>query len=193
MRLRHTSRRADNDSLHRPEQTCPRVRRVRSFGLLLTALLLTGCGGAGVELIDVAGVVTLDDKPLPKALIIFTPVASDSGSGRPSIAETDANGAYKLEYSTEHSGVRPGQYRVTISTYREQTMDNLERVTPRAPELVPEVYNTKSTLTADVKAGASFDFALKSSEGPVVQPDAPRKTGSVTPSRSGQSPAAARS
>jgi hypothetical protein len=145
---------------------------VVACGLVL--VLATGCGGPGVDLVDVEGHVTLDGKPLPEATIIFTSATPESGTSRPSMAQTDDSGWYQLQYSTEHSGVRPGKYRVTITTFRPQSLDSLEKVIPRLPELVPETYNSKSTLEIDVKEGATFDFELKS-DAPVVQPDAPRR------------------
>ncbi|WP_437206898.1 carboxypeptidase-like regulatory domain-containing protein [Planctomicrobium sp. SH664] len=138
----------------------------------LFAVLLAGCGGAGVPLTDVSGVVTLDGKPLPKATIQFMRVDENGqGISRPSVATTDSSGRYKMQYSTQHHGVPPGTYRVTISTFKSESLDNQERVIPREPELVPEVYNTKSELRADVSKRTTMDFDLKSDAGPIVQPD----------------------
>lgn len=148
------------------------VRTTRVLSLALAALA-AGCGGASVELIDVEGVVTLDGKPLPDATVVMTSLTPESGTARPSMAQTNSNGWYRMQYSTEHSGVRPGKYRVSVTTFRPQSLDNLENVIPRLPELVPEEYNSKSTLELDVQEGAKFDISLKSG-GTVVQPDARR-------------------
>jgi hypothetical protein len=124
----------------------------------------------------VNGTVTLDGKPLSDAIVQFT-AASYEGKGyaRPAMGRTDSSGRYQVEYSTALTGTKPGVYRVSVSTFWPATLDNTEKVIPGSPEKVPEVYNSKSTLTADVKEdGQRFDFDLKSDAGKIVQPDAPR-------------------
>lgn len=147
----------------------------KGSGLGLGAWMLitgVGCNSAGVDLARVSGTVTLDGKPLPEATVSFYEENSEAGQGRPSIAMTDSNGRYVMQYSTSFPGVRPGKYRVTISTFRAPHLDSEENVIPRVAEVVPEVYNTKSTLTADVDKGSmTLDFDLDSSAGAVTQAD----------------------
>ncbi len=146
----------------------------RRLLLLVSGLWgFSGCFGGGnvPDLAEVTGTVTLDGKPLPNASVVFLPVVQDQEESRPASGTTDESGGYTLEYSTSESGARPGSYRVSISTYRPEGEDWDGNHTPGAPETVPNVYNTQTTLTADVKVdGPPIDFPLKSDAGPVVQP-----------------------
>jgi len=111
------------------------------------------CSNSGPELADVAGVVTLDGKPLAKAMVSFKPQR-----GRPSLAETDDAGHYKLSYRLGDAGARLGPHRVSISTYR-QADNYLYKKT--VPERVPPKYNRDTTLQAEVKSGSNtLDFNL---------------------------------
>jgi hypothetical protein len=115
-------------------------------------LLLAGCHSDEVELAEVGGRVTLDGKPLPDALVKFTPLAG----GRSSSDLTDSDGRYTLVYSARDSGALVGPHKVTISTGDPEN--------PKAkPELVPARYNAKSAEMRDVEPGANeFDLELQS-------------------------------
>jgi hypothetical protein len=130
------------------------ARSARASGLLaVLAILLAvpGCRHSGPELGVVSGTVTLDGAPLADADVYF-----DSGHGRPSGGGTDANGVYRLVYTKAREGALLGVQKVRIST-RRPTVGGF------TPERVPAVYNTQSTLTAEVKPGGNtIDFPLKS-------------------------------
>ena len=76
-----------------------------SFSLVLLVTLI-GCGGDSdlPDLGSVTGTVTLDGKPLPNATVEFTPV----DGGRPSVAMTEDDGEYELEYTPGNFGATPG-------------------------------------------------------------------------------------
>jgi hypothetical protein len=88
----------------------------RTYGVLasLTAMLLiiAGCSD-GPALVPVAGIVTLDGKPLEGATLSFVPLP-----GNPiSTAGTDATGPagnFKMTYDGR-SGLAPGKYAVSVS------------------------------------------------------------------------------
>ena len=128
--------------------------KTKSHAVVCLALLFTaGCGG-NPNLGQVTGTVTLDGKALPDASILFTP---DSG-GATSYGKTDSSGHYRMMFSNTEAGAWVGKNRVII-----RTGDVLPDNSGRIPELVPSVYNSKSTLTEDVKAGANtIDFKLDS-------------------------------
>lgn len=125
---------------------------------IFTLFIATGCGDGGgsdqPDLGTVTGVVTMDGKPLANVTVVFTPTA-----GRPSNAKTDAAGNYELGYLRDTRGAVIGSHQVSISTPQEN---------PTPPgqvykDPIPAKYNTKTTLTADVKEGANtFDFQLES-------------------------------
>lgn len=143
--------------------------------MLTLGVGMLGCGRRD-GLVDVQGTVTLDGKPLPDAIVQFTASSSAEGRSRPAVGRTNSSGRYYLEYSTGVTGTRPGNYKVTISTFWPASLTSEEKVIPGNPEKVPNVYNSKSTLTADVaEDGADVNFELKSDAGPVVQPDAPQR------------------
>ena len=81
-----------------------------STGAFVVALLvMVGCG-SGRDMAPVSGVVTVDDKPLAKAGITFTPVAG----GRPAWATTDEQGRFELSTLEQGDGALVGEHVVTI-------------------------------------------------------------------------------
>ncbi|WP_437185896.1 carboxypeptidase-like regulatory domain-containing protein [Planctomicrobium sp. SH668] len=127
--------------------------------LLLLASLALGCSQKNDDLATVTGTVTLDSAPLKDAFIVFTPVQS----GTTSYGKTDAQGKYAMVFSESQSGAWLGENKVQISTADVGGGDR-----PGAAELVPDVYNKKTTLSATVeKRHNEFHFALKSKEGKI--------------------------
>ncbi len=127
-------------------------------GFLLIICLEVGCGSDGPEIARVQGTVTMDDKPLPAAIVVFVP-----NGGRPSVSETDSNGKYVLEFSGGRKGAIPGTNRVEINTARlayEKDGKNF----PAVKESVPAKYNRLTTLEFNVEQGKNnvANFALKS-------------------------------
>jgi hypothetical protein len=108
-----------------------------------------GCGKSDQpDLGMVRGRVTLDEKPLANVTVSFRPL----GGGRQSCGDTDANGHYELIYLRDIRGAKLGKHRVTIGP-----SDLVQSPKKR----LPERYNSKTTLEANVQAGDNqFDFAL---------------------------------
>lgn len=128
-----------------------------TFHIALALSFFSLTVGCDKGLSGVSGRVTLDGKPLPGAHVEFTPL-----SGRPSMGKTDTEGHYKLEYSTSKSGVEPGEHTVRIGTYEEESFD-MKTGEPVAEiaEIVPQKYNSETTLTEQVKPGKnSINFKL---------------------------------
>jgi len=133
-----------------------------SAGFVIAICLLAGCGGeAGPKIFPVTGQVTLDGKPLVKAMVQFRPV-----DGRSSYAETDAEGRFTLSYSARQPGALPGSHQVLITTASEtETPASEQQETPQTvftPEKLPKRYNAESKLTATVepKKDNVIDFHL---------------------------------
>jgi hypothetical protein len=135
-------------------------RAMWSAALLFITASLIGCGESGPEIATVSGHVTLDEKPLPRAQVLFVPA-----QGRPSIAKTDANGDYVLGYVEDRMGAIPGKCRVEITTYTPAERNAEGEMMPAAKELVPVQYNRDTTLELDVlpktKNVANFDLESK--------------------------------
>ncbi len=158
------------------------VEELMRFSVKLAALIsasclfVTGCGPQGadysmVDLVNVGGNVTLDDKPLANAVVTFEDPTDDTFS----YGLTDANGNYQLQFDSDMSGVKVGKKVVRISTTKKilglnskpgQEQDTGEAGEPKKTgELVPAKYNKQSELNADVtKSTTKFDFKLSSAK-----------------------------
>ena len=117
----------------------------------LAILLLSGCGrGDRPPLGTVSGTVTLDGKPLTGARLIFEPAAG----GRASTGLTDDKGRYELIYIRKDKGAKVGAHLVRISIADSDAGN---------AELLPDRYNSRSVLKAEVKQGHNtVDFPLAS-------------------------------
>jgi hypothetical protein len=139
--------------------------------LIALLLVLPGCGDSQLKrppLIRVRGVVTLDGKPMPKAVIVF-----ESEDGSFSYAETDRRGRYDLRFDSQTRGVTLGTKIVRISMNRQiRGLNSNSEGGPgdRAggkskklpPEAIPPQYNVHSTLKVEVTSDTTrFDFKLQ--------------------------------
>lgn len=136
----------------------------RQWPALFLLFACVGCSDRP-ELSDVRGRVTLDGAPVPLATVEFIPE-----KGRPSQGVTDQDGRYVLQHTLDSAGALQGPHKVRISTWRQEEVDEHDKVT-RHPETLPARYNYDSSLTFDVIPGQSnvADFDLKSG-GKIVQP-----------------------
>jgi len=126
---------------------------------------VTGCG-SGVDtppLGKVSGTVTLNGEPLDGATIEFQPE-----SGRPSIGTTDAEGNYSLLFRADTPGALVGTHTVRITSQRASSGgEGGEPLVEARPEVVPQDYNDRSTLTVEVTEGSNtHDFALEGKRKP---------------------------
>jgi hypothetical protein len=128
------------------------------FASLAAVVCIATCGCSGSKLPDLAtvtGVVTLDDKPHPNAIVVFTPA-----NGRPAEGLTDSNGRYELNYLPGVKGAEPGTYTVSITT-QYQAPENPGNEPPFVDPIPPQ-YNVGSTLTETVSPGKNeINFPLK--------------------------------
>jgi hypothetical protein len=95
-----------------------RVLAVVTLGLLLAAA--AGCGGKS-NYAKVSGVVKLNGKPYPNAIVLFQPVGGKDNvnPGRGSSGVTDANGRYSLKCDDGQDGAVIGTHQVKIRTNAE--------------------------------------------------------------------------
>ncbi len=140
------------------------------LALLFAITPLLGCGDQQTKTIRVRGVITLDDKPVKQAAVLFSPQAG----GRPATGITNEMGEFDLQTFGPSDGALPGTHIVTI------TLSEVTGVTADpdglsgeiAPEgmkvkwIVPERYSNPNTsgLSAEVKDGMQpLKFELTSS------------------------------
>ena len=133
------------------------IRRFNARSFRCVALLgictLLGCGGP--QFGQVSGQVTLDGKPLGDIAVRF----EDEG-GSAAIARTDKSGRYELRYTVDQIGAPIGKHKVTIFTPAPISEGTGERA---KAEIVPVKYNSKSTLTQEIKSGKqTCNFELTS-------------------------------
>jgi len=102
----------------------------------------------------------MDDKPLPNVWVMFNPTTG----GRTSMARTNEEGEYELLYLKGAKGANIGSHDVVIMTYHEDEILEMQAASNEPiKEPIPSKYNTKTTLTAQVKEGENvYDFPLKS-------------------------------
>jgi hypothetical protein len=126
--------------------------RMGLAGLALgLALAVVGCGGSAQT---ISGTVTLDNAPVEDGHIAFVPEGRGTSAGG-----TISKGKYSCQ-------VPRGKYRVEI---------NASKMMPLPPgqkgmygdkeemrQYIPEKYNNKSELTADVTGPATLNYDLKS-------------------------------
>lgn len=136
--------------------------------LFATCLLLTsfgaGCNQSPFNA-DVKGSITLDGKPVPPGVVVFSAEGEGRNSSRGNI---DTNGNYFLV--TRHNrGIDAGEYRVAVRVYEKgEAPGPGERQTTILPPLVPEKYLIAATsgLEFTVKPGSNtIDIALTSDGG----------------------------
>lgn len=139
----------------------------------LLAMSAIGCGGGAVgpERAAVEGVVTLDGQKLVAGVVKFIPTATGKNVG-PAVLATVKDGAFQLSRS---EGPVIGKHRIEIEStghYGFEIDDEQayaksfqeKKGPPLPPNPVPEIYNSKSTLTAEVNADGEnkFEFPLQS-------------------------------
>jgi hypothetical protein len=140
---------------------------------LLLVGALSGCGGDELDVGEVHGVVTLDGKPLPNAVVTFTP----KDGGPSGIGKTDAEGKYELMTVNEHGAVL-GEHFVSIVVVPEAAaVESFPSDDPRYAAHVqakpdyrpakviklPERYNMKTELVEKIESGSNEkNFDLKS-------------------------------
>jgi hypothetical protein len=128
-------------------------------GLLLFAL---GCGGDRV--VPVSGRVTLDDKPVANATVVFQPISEDPNPGPGSHGKTDAEGKFTLELTTgKKTGALIGLHKVVITAYEgddEIPSSGSDMVFRK--RILPDTANGSDKVTFEVPQGgtteANFDF-----------------------------------
>jgi hypothetical protein len=140
---------------------------------LVLAVALAGCSG-GAATSSVAGVVTLDGKPLVGASVQFVP----QGTGRDATGETDKNGEFAMSTFKPRDGVVPGTYKVIISPptgtadptphgSAEDAMAAASKAPAKKPagSAFPEQYSRpdQTPLTQEVPVQGKLKFDLKSS------------------------------
>jgi hypothetical protein len=151
------------------EKSLEMSKSFMKFAALLVVSTVAGCYKAphmdysAAKLVPAYGVVTLDQQPLSGATVVF-----ETPDKQFSLATTDAEVRYALQFDSVQPGVTPGQKEVRISTSAE--IGEAAEATPEegaapaaAAERVPPRYNRDSELTANVTPDQTeYNFDLTS-------------------------------
>ena len=138
------------------------LKRFFSAALMVGACLaVAGCGGekekGAQQLGAVTGTVTLDGTPVADATVTFT-----SEKNLTSMGTTDKAGKYTATFGP-NAGVVVGENTVKITVAVKQEHDENGQVKAGAGIVIPDKYNTATTLKVTVKPGANtHDFPLTS-------------------------------
>lgn len=138
--------------------------------LLALSLVATGCGkGDGPVRAAASGRVSLDGAPLRAGVVRFLPTGVTEG---PAAAATVKDGAFELQ---PLEGPVVGTHRVEVEMIDDWGFPADDEAafvrhfeqsprSKRPPNPVPDIYNRRSMLTAEVKADQpnEFDFQLHS-------------------------------
>ncbi|MDY3555886.1 hypothetical protein R5W24_005032 [Gemmata sp. JC717] len=144
------------------------------LGVLMAALVATGCGEPKFQFAPVEGTVTRDGKPLPNVLVTFFPDPEAGTLGPRSTGLTDRAGRYRLTAGPTQTGAVVGRHRVGLLDANllggpgggaegpSEVEDGAKGPRPSGPR-VPESHNEfrNTPLRAEVTDGGSVvDFAL---------------------------------
>lgn len=120
-----------------------------SLGLLLAVI---GCSPSGPDMVEVDGVVLVNDRPMSRLWVQFMPE-----KGPPSTAETDDQGRFKLQYRDPASNMnRPG---AAVGKHRVCIMDMAAEQAPQGqepkPGRIPSIYGdlTRSPIIKEIGPG----------------------------------------
>jgi hypothetical protein len=115
--------------------------------LLAVALLCTGCGD-GTTRVPVQGTVNLNGAPVDGGKIMFIPKDKDDRIGF-------ANAPIQNGKFTIEPGPSLGNHRVEIVWYKKtgKQVASSDLPVDEKIQVVPDIYNERSTLSVEVKAG----------------------------------------
>ena len=121
--------------------------------LLLSVFILSGCG-KGPRLYPVSGTVTLDDKPVPDGDILFLDANNQLGPDAGRIAD----GRFAFQ-------AKEGKKKVEIRAFHLQKPLKSDGSPGSGDSIaigyIPERYNNKTTLTAEVVPSGSNQYEFK--------------------------------
>src|SRR5262245_45257833 len=118
----------------------------RGIVCLTAVVAVLGCNQGALQVVPVAGKVTLDGNPLPKASGTFVPMATKTreNPGPTSQGLTDAEGRFQVSVDQQTPGAVVGKSRIYISTIlSDPVLDERDAGGPRRTvrDRVPKKYN----------------------------------------------------
>jgi hypothetical protein len=122
--------------------------------LILAALLPSGCGPKGPEIVPVEGTITFGGGPWPTAgVVYFTLDPSATGTaGHPALGKFDLDGKLTVTTFQKGDGLMPGKYKLAVECW--EVPPQMNSPIP-AKSYVPERYQSAvaSGLAVSVEPG----------------------------------------
>ncbi len=134
-----------------------------TLALLVCMMLVMGCESKPYSLVPVAGIVTLDGKPVPGAVVNFQPQGTDGKSPGPgSTGRCDAEGRFALNTIRDEPGAVVATHNVRIYSYSPESPVASDTDSGPRKEIIPDRYNYASVLTCEIPADgtSTADFVL---------------------------------
>lgn len=124
--------------------------------IVVVSLLSAGCGGApeGPALYTVTGTVTLDGEPIEEGRIQFREQEGD----RRAFSGQIVNGEYSLEAEAGGMDVQIYASRIVPGKFDTSNPDDPQ---PVGEMYIPEKYNSRTTLTAEVSAAGDNEIPFE--------------------------------
>lgn len=125
--------------------------------IVVAGLLSAGCGGGpeGPALHEVTGTVTLDGEPVEDGRIQFREQEGD----RQAFSGTITNGEYSLEAEPGRMDVQIYASRIIPGKFDTSNPDDDPQ--PVGEMYIPEKYNSRTTLTAEVSASGDNNIPFE--------------------------------
>ena len=111
-----------------------KMKTLMLLAFAASAILVSGCG-KDLGYRKTTGVVTLDGAPLAGAIVTFVAQGQGAESGA---ATTNEKGEYSANSGSVGEGLKPGEYKVTISKRETVVDEDLERL--KAGEITDDEY-----------------------------------------------------
>ena len=111
-----------------------KMKYLMLLAVAASAVLVSGCG-KDLGYRKTTGVVTLDGSPLAGAIVTFVAQGQGAESGA---ATTNEKGEYSANSGSVGEGLKPGEYKVTISKRETVVDEDLERL--KAGEITDDEY-----------------------------------------------------
>jgi len=115
--------------------------------VFLAWLVAAGCGGRGVTLVPVSGIVEVDGEPLATGAITVAPA-----DGRPASGMIGPDGRFTLSTFEPGDGVMPGRHKVVVIASRSLSPS-------RVQWLVPKSMRTLATTPLELEVTAPTEAA----------------------------------
>lgn len=123
---------------------------------LVCLMTSTGCNSQP-STVKATGKVILDSKPVSNAEVLFESLEKNGFSA---MGITDTNGIFNLKLADGVLGIVPGNYHVSITTFKRG--DPKEGI-PDTPEIIPVEYNERSNVEVTVTSenNNQFNFEIE--------------------------------